>query len=42
MNKTIKLTSEQIEFLYKNSEEYGGFRKGGEELKKKNDEQKEV
>jgi len=32
MSKTIKLTAKQIEFLYKNSKEYGGFREGGEEL----------
>jgi hypothetical protein len=32
MSKGIKLTSEQIEFLYENSEEYGGFRKGGKKL----------
>jgi hypothetical protein len=32
MSKTIKLTSKQIEFLYKNSDEYGGFKEGGEEL----------
>ena len=33
MNKTIKLTSSQIEFLYENSNEYGGFKEGGKELK---------
>lgn len=32
MSKGIKLTSEQIKFLYENSEYEGGFRKGGEIL----------
>lgn len=32
MSKTIKLTAKQIEFLYKNSDEYGGFKEGGKEL----------
>jgi hypothetical protein len=32
MSKTIKLTSKQIEFLYKNSDEYCGFKEGGEVL----------
>ena len=32
MSKGIKLTSEQIQFLYENSDYDGGFRSGGEIL----------